>query len=115
VLPVTLTGYATFNDWGGEWLAEGHEAAGELMLCAVLAHLGGLLGLSFWRRSNLAAPMFTGRTAGRGPDLVQRNHTWLAALLLVSVVAYWGWTWQQAPHGSTSAAGVGHHADDDDD
>lgn len=45
VLPVTLSGYASFNDWGGEWLGETHEAVGELMLYAVLSHLGALLAL----------------------------------------------------------------------
>lgn len=111
VVPVTLTGYASFNDWGGEWLGEAHEAVGELMLYAVLAHLGALLGLSLWRRTNLATPMLTGRTAGRGPDLVQRNHRWLAVLLLVSACAYWVWEWQQAPQGTIATS----QADDDDD
>ncbi len=103
VIPVTLTGYASFNDWGGswlgDWLGELHEAVGEAMLFAVLAHLGLLAALSGWRRSNLAAPMLTGRAEGRGPDLAKRNHTWLAVLVVLAVWAYWGWEWQQSPRG----------------
>ena len=43
--------------------------------------------------------MITGQVAGAGPDLVKRNHAWLAALLLLAVMAFIGWQWQQSPHG----------------
>jgi hypothetical protein len=97
IVPLTLTGYATFNEWGGDWLGELHESVGEAYLMLVLAHLGGLLGLSVWRRSNLAGPMLTGRIAGRGPDLAAHNHTAWAVVLLLSVIAYIAWEWTQAP------------------
>lgn len=107
VVPVTLTGCASFNEWGGslwgiDWadvLGELHETAGEAFLWAVLAHLGALLLFSLWRRTNLTTPMLTGRTPGRGPDLVKHNHAWLAALLALAVVAYIAWEWSQAPRG----------------
>lgn len=38
VIPITLTGYGTYNDWGGEWLEDLHEVVGET-LWVVLAHL----------------------------------------------------------------------------
>lgn len=97
VLPLTLSGYATYNDWGGEWLEDIHETVGEAFLWLVLAHLGLILLISLWRRQNQALPMLTGRTAGPGPDLVKRNHGWLALLLLAAVLAYWTWEWQNAP------------------
>lgn len=46
VLPVAISGYATYKDWGGEWLAELHEFTGELFLWLVLGHLALILGLS---------------------------------------------------------------------
>lgn len=98
VLPLTLSGYAAFHEWGGEWLAEVHEAAGEFMLWLVLGHLAFLLALSVLRRRNQATPMLTGRMEGKGPDLAKRNHAWLAVLLLTTVLAYWAWEWQQAPN-----------------
>lgn len=97
VVPLTLSGYATYNDWGGEWLEDLHETTGEFMLILVLAHLALLLVVSGLRRKNQALPMLTGRVEGAGPDLVKRNHTWLAALLLAAVLGYWAWEWQQAP------------------
>lgn len=119
--PLVASGVATFHDWGGEWLEEVHEAFGNGMLALVLAHLGLLAALSAWRRQNLARPMLTGRTPGRGPDLVTHNRGWLAWLLVLAVLAYWAWEWTQAPRGPQTEAGwrvpalgaAVHHEDDD--
>jgi len=107
VVPVTASGYATYNDWGGEWLEEVHEFFGNFFLAGVLAHLALLAGLSALRRRNLAIPMITGRLEGRGPDLVRHNRTWLAALLLLAVVAFGAWQWQDGP---SAGAPAGHGA-----
>lgn len=128
VPPLVASGVATFHDWGGEWLEEVHEAFGNAMLALVLAHLGLLAGLSVWRRQNLARPMLSGRTPGRGPDLVTRNRAGLALLLVLAVLAYWAWEWSNAPAraapGGTTASGwtlaapgataPGRHHDDED-
>ncbi len=119
VLPLTLSGYATYNEWGGEWLEDLHEVVGESMLWLVLAHLGLLLLISVLRRKNQALPMLTGRVDGAGPDLVKNNRSWLAALLLVTVLGYWTWEWQQAPQASSNLVTTpwadqrGHDDDDD--
>ncbi len=97
IAPLVLSGYAVYDDWGGEWLEELHEFFGNLMLAGVLLHLGLLLGLSLLRRQNQALPMLTGRLPGPGPDVVRRPRGWLAALLLGAVLAFWAWQWQQAP------------------
>lgn len=122
VLPLTLSGYATYNDWGdvlgGDWLEETHELFGNVFLIVVLAHLALIAGLSLLRRKNQAAPMLTGRVDGPGPNLVQHNRVWLAALLLIAVLAYGAWEWQQSPNGlipakalSSLDAGVDHGQD----
>lgn len=102
VAPVVLSGWAGFNDWGGEWLGELHEGLGNTLLALVLAHLGWLLLSSLARRRNLATPMLSGRTEGAGPDLARHNHGWLAALVLAGVLGFWAWAWW-----STPAAGQG--------
>lgn len=122
VLPLTLTGYATFNEWGvfpGEdWLGELHEFFGETMLMVVLAHLALIAGLSLLRRKNMASPMLTGRLEGLGPNPVPNNRIWLAVLMLVAVLAYGAWEWQQSPNGLIPANAWGavttqDHGDDD--
>ena len=123
VLPLALSGYATYNDWGGflggDWLEELHELVGNLMLALVLGHLGLIAALSALRRQNQAAPMLTGRVAGPGPDLVKRNRGWLAALLLLAVLAFGAWQWQQSPRGLVPSQPFGHaaaqHGVEDDD
>jgi cytochrome b len=109
VLPITLSGYAIYNDWGGDFwidaLGELHEFAGELFLMVVLAHVALITGLSILRRSNMAQPMVTGRSPGKGSDLVPVNRTVLAIALLLAVIAFGAWQWQQAPHGLIPAAG----------
>jgi cytochrome b len=95
-VPLTLSGYATYQEWGGDWLEEVHEFFGNTLLVLVLAHLALITVLSVVRRQNQALPMWRGRVPGAGPDLAQRNHGWIAVLLLAAVLAFWGWTWQDA-------------------
>jgi cytochrome b len=106
VIPVTLSGYLNYNDVGGELMEDLHETVGELFLWLVLAHLALIAGLSVLRRKNQALPMLTGRTPGAGPDLVKSNKRWLAALLLLGVLTYWGWEWQQSPAGLLEEPGT---------
>lgn len=125
VVPLTLSGYGTYNDWGdvlgGDWLEELHEFFGETFLMVVLGHLALIAGLSVLRRKNQAAPMLTGRIEGSGPDLVKHNRAWLAGVLLMAVLAYWAWEWQQSPQGLVTPQALsslttsGHHDDEDDD
>jgi cytochrome b len=103
VVPLTLSGYATYNDWGGDWLEEVHEFFGEALLIVVLAHIGLIAGLSMLRGKNQALPMLTGRIPGPGPDVVRNNRNWLAAMLLIAVLAFFAWEWRQSPAGFVPA------------
>jgi cytochrome b len=100
VLPLTLTGYGTFHEWGGDLGSEVfgslHEFFGNTALSLVLLHLALLTGQSYWRQKNLALPMLTGRLEGRGPDLIAHNRVWLAILLLLCVLTYIGWEFYSA-------------------
>lgn len=118
VVPLTFSGYATYNEWG-DWLGEVHEVAGNAFLLLVLAHIGVIALMSLLRRKNMAMQMVHGRTGGPGPDLAPRNHGWLAVLMLVVVLGYWRWEWHQSPNGLISAEAVsdlmsGREADDGD-
>lgn len=101
-LPLTLSGYATYSDWG-DGLGEVHEFLGNAFLALVLGHLAVMVALSVLRRKNVARNMLTGRVEGPGPDLAQRNHGLLAALVVAAVLAFWAWEWQQSPNGLVTA------------
>jgi cytochrome b len=119
VVPLTLSGYGTWNDWG-DWLEDVHEFVGEAFLMVVLGHIALIVAFSLLRRKNQAMPMLTGRVEGPGPGLVKHNRVWLAVLLLAAVFAFGAWQWQQSPKGLVSAqtwsgllSGQSAHGDDD--
>lgn len=103
VLPLTLSGWGVQAEWadllGDEWLEELHEGIANAVLALVLGHLALITTLSLLRRRNLAQPMLSGRVDGSGPSPVKRQRGWLAVLLLLVVMAFVAWQWQQSPQG----------------
>lgn len=102
ITPVIFSGYATYQEWTGEWMEEVHEWLANFMLSAVLAHVSAVVLLSLLRGRNLATPMLTGRVEGKGPDLIQSNHGGLAIVLCAAVMSFGFWQWQQFPAAQTA-------------
>ena len=90
VIPLTLSGYAVYNEYAGKWLEEIHEFFGEFMLFMVLTHLAMIAIVSLLRRSNLANTMITGSIAGTGPDLIKSEYRFISVAIFVSVVVWIG-------------------------
>lgn len=118
----TASGYTLYEELTGEWMEDVHEVLGNAALAVIGLHLVMVLVGSLLRRQNLALTMLTGRTPGRGPDLVKQNRVPLAALLLACVLAGWVWQWQNAPSPAETpvwpdapVAKDRSHADGDDD
>ena len=55
------SGWAVYNDLGGEWLEESHEFLAGAMLAVVGVHLAGVAVASWLHRENLVRAMLTGR------------------------------------------------------
>ncbi len=94
-------GWATYNELGGEWLAQVHETAGNLMLAAVGVHVAGVVAGSWMHGENLVRAMFTGRKEGRPGEGIRRAWGALAALLMAVVLGYWLLAWREAPSPDT--------------
>lgn len=90
VLPLLVSGYATYFEYGGGWTEDIHESVGNLMLAFAGAHVATVLVLH-WRSPNRPRPMWTGLVPGRGPNLVQHNMAAAAwfVVLLVSGFCLW--------------------------
>lgn len=88
-LTAGITGYATLNEFGGEWLEEIHEGAANAMLAVVLVHIAGVIASSLRHGENLVAAMITGRKSGAIAEGIRKPHRIVAAILLAGVIGFW--------------------------
>jgi len=94
------SGWATYNELGGDWLREVHESIANLMLGLVGVHLVGVLVSSWLHRENLVRAMVTGHKPGATEQGIRRAWRMLAALMLAAVLGFWWLQWRDAPTGS---------------
>jgi cytochrome b len=108
----SVTGWAVYEDVGGEWLEEAHELASNAMLALVGVHIVAVLVSSRLHGENLVRSMLTGYKLGEPDAGIRRARPLLALALLAAVVGYWGSTVTDTPPwGSAQPAAVGMHAD----
>ncbi len=98
-----VSGWAVYNQLGGEWLEEAHEIAASLMLAVVGVHVLGVVVASWLHRENLAASMISGRKRGAPEQGIRSAWRSVAALMLVAVLGFWWLQWQSAPDAAASA------------
>ncbi len=84
------SGWLTYQDMGGEWLEEVHEALATGMLAVAAVHVAGVVVSSLAHRENLLRSMFTGLKQGR-PDEAIANARPLVLVLLIVWVATCAW------------------------
>lgn len=102
---VPATGWALFNDAGGEWLEDVHEGVANAMLALVAVHVAAVAISSWLHRENLVAAMVTGRKTAPREEAIRGAWRSVAALLLVAVLAFWWLQWQAAPGEGLLAGG----------
>jgi len=96
-LAITASGWASFNQLGGEWLEEVHETVANLMLAIVGVHVAGVLLSSWIHGENLVRAMVTGRKTARPEEGLRSAWRSVAAMMLVAVLGFWWMQWQIAP------------------
>lgn len=100
----TALGWATYADYGGEWIEEAHEAVATLMLGIVAIHVCAVLLGSWLHRENLVRSMITGRKPAEPTDASHPARRSIAVLLLIAVVGFWILQWRDAPTGTEAQA-----------
>ena len=110
-LVVAGSGWATYAEFGGEWMEEVHEIAAVAMLVAVVAHVLGVIAVSLLQRENLVLPLLSGRKAGAPGSGIRTSRPLVALLLVAALAALWlpGLSARErrlAARGTTAAAAV---------
>lgn len=117
------SGWAQYNELGGEWLEELHEIAADAMMAVVVVHVAGVLLSSWLHRENLIGAMFSGRKPASPDDGIRSAWRSVAAIMVVAVGAFWWQQWTTAPAADAASmtapaaqhgqARAGHDKDDD--
>jgi cytochrome b len=104
-----LTGYATFNDIGGDWLGDLHEGLANTFLAIVGVHIAGVLVSSLVHRENLVRSMLSGWKRGNPREGIRYRHRAIGVALALAVAAFWIAPDSLAPFGMTQARSTGQH------
>jgi cytochrome b len=94
---IVASGYAVYNELGGDWLEEVHEVVGNTMLLLVGVHIVGVAVASYLHRENLPRSMVTGVKQGKVSEGIARAWWSVALGLLLAVAAFWYLQWRSAP------------------
>ena len=92
-IAIVVTGYAVFNEIGGEWVAELHEVASHIMLILVGIHIVGVIAASWLHKENLARAMVNGFKQGKAADGISRVWVSVAVVLVAAVLGFWYLQW----------------------
>ncbi len=84
-----VSGYATYNEIGGDLLEELHEVVSNGMLLLVLGHVAGVVVSSVLHRENLVRSMVSGYKPGEADQGIRHAHWFMGVLLLSGVMALW--------------------------
>jgi cytochrome b len=112
------TGWAHYDQLGGEWLEELHEGVANAMLALVGVHIVAVVVSGWLHRENLVGAMVTGRKRVSPQEGIRSAWRTVGGLLLVAVLGFWWLQWQDAPAGAMAsergALTAKHHGRDHD-
>ena len=87
----SLSGWANYNEIGGDFLEELHEGLAVTMLTVVFIHIAGVLSGSLMHGENLVRAMLNGRKLGMPEEAIRSARPLAGAILLawVDVAGWW--------------------------
>jgi cytochrome b len=87
------SGWAVYEEIGGDWLEELHELISNAMLAVVFVHIAGILVISYLQGENLIAAMITGRKRRTANYAISGSYPLTTMLLLAALIGFWIWAW----------------------
>lgn len=96
-LGIVASGWAVYNDVGGDWAADVHETVANAMLVVVGVHFAGVLSASRMHHENLVRAMITGFKTGPVSNGIRSTWRSVAVAVLLSILGFWLFQWQNAP------------------
>ena len=92
----SVSGWAVYEEIGGDWLEELHDYASYSMLAVVFVHIAGVLVTSYLHGENLIGAMITGRKRGNANQAISGNKAVIAMLLLTVLIGCLIWAWPES-------------------
>lgn len=78
-----ITGYAVYNELGGDVFEDVHETFANAMLALVAVHVAGVVVSSLLHRENLVGSMLSGYKPGEAQQAIAHAH-WLVGMFLLA-------------------------------
>lgn len=88
-LGIAVSGYALYNEIGGETFEEVHEVLANLVLGIVVVHIAGVFISSFLHRENLPRSMVTGYKDGEPAQGISQARGAVGIAVAGLVLAFW--------------------------
>jgi cytochrome b len=88
-----VSGWAVYEEIGGDWLEALHEYTSNTMLAVVFAHIAGVLVSSYRQGENLVVAMITGKKQGEAHQAISGSYPLIALLLLTALIGFLIWAW----------------------
>lgn len=87
---LVASGYASYEEIGGEWLSEIHETLADLLMAIVLLHIAAVILTSLAHKENLVRAMLTGKKIIAVGEEIRSSRP-IFALVLVGMMAGVWW------------------------
>jgi cytochrome b len=94
-IAVSITGYAYLQEFGGDWMEEGHGLIANMMLGLVALHIAGVIISCFVHKENLIRGMVTGEKKGETTEAITSSFNIVGVLLLLAVGGFWALAYLQ--------------------